>query len=452
MKPDLKKFVVSPSVVPADRESELHITSTDGIFRFYDDVTYEVQFIPQDESDVPLDAEMSLLGYNKARKTFSVQPHNGVLTVSYFFRGEQEWGIRIWTNDEGYSKHANPLYSHYRPYWDGLLHAPRAGVVLNVYSLCPDLYSRRALRGDLHVHTTISDGSESPATVCAAYRKAGRDFVAITDHNVFYASKDAEKQLAFMRNFQILKGEEVHNDYAGFYHMVNIGGQYSINELYLQHPEQVKQEMEELSGEVEVPEGLDAQEYIGRLWLYRAIKKSGGYAIHPHPYWNIGYYHTSTAMSKAMMKNGLCDAFEVIGGCTPKQNNQQLALYQDLLAEGVSLPIVGSTDSHSVLDNSHVLRSTMVFAEGDDILSAIADKYSVAIESLPGEAVRVYGSLRLVMYTHFLLENYLPLHDELCEISGTLAMQYVSGATEVKTMIEQTEDRISALEKSFFGR
>lgn len=37
-------------------------------------------------------------------------------------------------------------------------------------------------RGNLHTHTTNSDGALSPADVAASYRAAGYDFLAITDH------------------------------------------------------------------------------------------------------------------------------------------------------------------------------------------------------------------------------------------------------------------------------
>src|SRR5688572_19804480 len=38
-------------------------------------------------------------------------------------------------------------------------------------------------RGQLHAHTTNSDGRQSPAAVMAAYRDHGYHFAAITDHN-----------------------------------------------------------------------------------------------------------------------------------------------------------------------------------------------------------------------------------------------------------------------------
>jgi hypothetical protein len=40
----------------------------------------------------------------------------------------------------------------------------------------------RFYRGNLHTHSTNSDGALSPAEVVAAYRREGYDFVAITDH------------------------------------------------------------------------------------------------------------------------------------------------------------------------------------------------------------------------------------------------------------------------------
>lgn len=39
------------------------------------------------------------------------------------------------------------------------------------------------LRGNLHTHTTISDGSRPPEQVIAAYEQLGYDFLALTDHD-----------------------------------------------------------------------------------------------------------------------------------------------------------------------------------------------------------------------------------------------------------------------------
>ena len=62
---NLKKFKVTPAVVMADAESVITIESLEGNFKFYDDIIYEVSYFAQDESDVPIDEELTLLGYNK---------------------------------------------------------------------------------------------------------------------------------------------------------------------------------------------------------------------------------------------------------------------------------------------------------------------------------------------------------------------------------------------------
>ena len=40
----------------------------------------------------------------------------------------------------------------------------------------------RFFKGNLHTHSTRSDGARDPESVCAAYREAGYDFLALTDH------------------------------------------------------------------------------------------------------------------------------------------------------------------------------------------------------------------------------------------------------------------------------
>ena len=442
-------FRVFPSVVEADKVSEITVTSHDGPFRFYDDITYDVQFIPLDESDVPQDECISLMGHNKFRETYHVKPENGEIRLSHTFSGEQEWRIHISTKE--YKKYQPAIYDGYKSHWGALIAYPERGIDVRVYSLYPDLYERRALQGDLHVHTIHSDGSESPELVAASYRKAGRDFIAITDHNVYNASAEAKEKLSFIKNFTLLHGEEVHNGYLGLFHMVNIGGSYSVNDIYLSDPERVEREVAELEGEVEVPRGLDKREYLNRVWLYREIKKSGGYAIYPHPYWYIGYYHTSTAMSRAIIRNGLCDAYEVMGGNPAKNNNLQLSLWTDMLSEGCKIPIVGSTDSHSSLHGGHLTQSTVAFVKNGDIIGSIADGYSVAIESGKNEPVKVYGSLRLVTYTHFLLENYFPVHNELCSVSGIHITELLDGDKDAISLVEKAEKKIENFEKAFFG-
>ena len=42
----------------------------------------------------------------------------------------------------------------------------------------------RFWRGNLHTHSTLSDGALDPAEVCRRYKEQGYDFIALTDHFV----------------------------------------------------------------------------------------------------------------------------------------------------------------------------------------------------------------------------------------------------------------------------
>lgn len=455
MKPEIQQFCIEPSVLLADSESEIAIRALDGRMMFFDDVTYDVQIIPTEESDVPSDEAMTLFGPDNNRVTYQIKPQNGVLRLKHFFAGEQQWTIHISTKE--YESHLDKaLFDGWAPHWNTIRKQGERGVNLSVYSVQKDLYTKRVLRGDLHTHTNYTDAEDSPALVAGEYRRAGYDFVAITDHNLYNIGRYAREKFGFKTDFQILTAEEVHNGYNGQLHVLNIGGRQSINELYLKQPETVAAEIEQLKSETDIPEGVDEREYLHRLWVYRAIKKTGGLVIFPHPYWFVKKtrWHISPRMAEVIMKNGLCDAFEIIGGGTRENNNMQVALYCEMLSQGVRLPVVGSTDCHSVLspDYPFAAASTFVFTETGDIQQAVAQGLCVAAEHPYDEPIRLYGPYRLVRYARFLADYYFPLHSSLCACSGKLIVDYIHGDDSLKPLIEALEKRVRQHEKGFFGR
>ena len=452
---EIYNFTVSPSVIKADTESTVIIESQSGTFRFFDGMEYDVIFIPTEKSDVPSDEEMSLSGWDKNRVVHNFKAKDGKLTLTHKFLGEQEWRIKISSTEERYDQYENDNNIAFsRGRWKYIA-AVKKGITLSVYSLYPDLYERNVKKCDFHIHTNFSDGTETPERTAANYRKKGFDIISITDHNIYNASAEVEKKLDFMHNFKLIPGEEVHNGYARQLHIVNVGSKYSVNDIFLDEPERVKAEVEALKGEVEVPEGVDEREYLYRVWTYREIKKSGGYAIYPHPFWTWkGHYHVETDMSEAVMKNGLCDAFELLGGCSVKENNLQVALYYSLQKDSLKMPIVGSSDSHTTMPGAQWFDedSTVLFEKDGDTIGAIDGGYSVAVESVQGEEIRVFGDFRMMKYTHFLIENYFARRAEICNASGIFVERYLLGDTGCRNIICACEDRIKKFENEFFGR
>ena len=86
----------------------------------------------------------------------------------------------------------------------------------------PELIQLEDIRGDLHMHTTATDGRNSITEMAVAARKVGYEYVAITDHSKALAmtggldekalarqNKEIEKVSSKLKKIKILKGIEV---------------------------------------------------------------------------------------------------------------------------------------------------------------------------------------------------------------------------------------------------
>jgi hypothetical protein len=70
----------------------------------------------------------------------------------------------------------------------------------------------RFYRGNLHTHSTLSDGILSPAEVCRRYQAEGYDFIALTDHMIGIYDYPIADTLSFRTDtFTTLLGAELHS-------------------------------------------------------------------------------------------------------------------------------------------------------------------------------------------------------------------------------------------------
>lgn len=69
----------------------------------------------------------------------------------------------------------------------------------------------RFWKGNIHTHSTLSDGLREPEAVCATYREAGYDFLALTDHFLpKYGFPLADTRPFRSPGFTTLLGAELH--------------------------------------------------------------------------------------------------------------------------------------------------------------------------------------------------------------------------------------------------
>ena len=85
----------------------------------------------------------------------------------------------------------------------------------------------RLLRGNLHCHSTRSDGELSPERVCAFYREAGHDFVCVSDHfQERYGFPITDTTAWRAEGFTTLPGAELHSgriESGEIWHILAVG-------------------------------------------------------------------------------------------------------------------------------------------------------------------------------------------------------------------------------------
>lgn len=298
MLPPPRNYAIYPPVVPSDTPVEMTVVPTERSFMLFDGETYTLTAIP-----VNGDEDYYHAPHNHT--VFTAVAAEGVLRFTYTFPEEQEHVILLARGEE---KHMAEL---------------------SVYSL------RRA-----------------PAALVGHYREQGYDFFALTDHNRFYPGSEIDDAYAGVKmGLTRVRGEEVHA-IDSVIHIVHVGGRESVADRYVHDGEGFAREAAEYEARVpaEIPE-IYRGRYARAMWATDRIHEAGGIAIFPHPYWRPGKsraFNVRDELAILLLKSGMFDAYELVGGMGQEGVNRSIALWADLRAEGVSIPVVGSSDVHGL--------------------------------------------------------------------------------------------------------
>lgn len=428
MLPTPRKFYAFPSVVPADCESEITILASERIAMFRDGAEYTLLVRP-------VNGDVSYRF--PTQTTYTLVARDGALRFSHHFEGEQEHVMILMEGEKEKQRMA-------------------------IYSLREDLYGKRPLKGDLHSHSYRSDGTRDPAAQFGYYREQGYDFVALTDHNRAYPGEEIDVAFdgvdtGLCRVF----GEEVHAPISPV-HIVHVGGKDSVALQYVLNREKYEKDWRCYLDKVpsHVPARY-AERYAQAQWSVDEIHRVGGIAIFPHPYWRPAAsdcYNVCDELSMLLLESGMFDAYEVIGGMSVVGCNMSVALWGEVRAKGVTIPVVGSSDAHNVENDQHFPHKfTICFAEShtnDSICEAIRKGLCVAVEASGNgydRQYRCYGSLRLVEYAQFLLQYYFPKAQNLAEGVGTAMRLYAMEQADA-SLIEAGQAQCARFADRFFGR
>src|SRR5690606_9597775 len=164
----------------------------------------------------------------------------------------------------------------------------------------------RFWRGNLHTHSTLSDGHLPPEQVCALYRNMGYDFLALTDHFLsIYRFPLADTRAFRTDDFTTIIGAELHageTELGRLWHILAVGLPLDF-----------------------VAPGADES---GPEIAARALK-AGAFVAAAHPYW----YKLTEA---DVLSLGPVHAIEVYNGTSEDHNDMADSWYmlENLLERG----------------------------------------------------------------------------------------------------------------------
>ena len=165
-------------------------------------------------------------------------------------------------------------------------------------------------RGNLHTHTTVSDGRKTPEECIAAYKAEGYDFLALTDHRKFADYSDVTELL------MIPAAEYDLNDFDNnreAFHIVGLG----------------------------ISENVTTRNDLPPQVLIDGIREKGGLAVLAHPGWSL------IAHASAQELTGY-EAIEIYNGVSEFYSGR--GYYGDfvdtLASKGRVYPLLATDDDH----------------------------------------------------------------------------------------------------------
>ena len=442
MKQFSRDFRITPSVVPADRESTITMHPQSENARFIPGKTYTV-YIREVETACAHYGDFPAVIHKCVAK------EDGSISFTHLFHGEQKHAVTVQRPED--ERHGMHYAINHRVRYDADMNYQ-----FYLYSLAPDLYGYRTLRGELHCHTWESDGRQDAARTVGNYRAWGHDFLAITDHYIHFASEKAMRLFSDAPlDMTLLLGEEVHLPTERI-HAVHIGGNASINADWRARPDEIRAEVAKIMENLVVDEGVSLEDYAWRIWIARRAKDFGGLSLLTHPHWVWNYtYFMADATTKQLLRENIHDAMEFNDSSTL---DSTVALWADMRAQGLNIPIVGVSDGHNNDSASGMPGGahTVVVAKSrsyEDIAAAIRAGNCVAVDCTSGRP-RIYGNSRMVKFVEFAMEAFYPMYEELCRPQGLLLADWsIHGGSDAESveLLRAHNARSERYAKEFFG-
>lgn len=338
---------------------------------------------------------------------------------------------------------------------------------LGLFVQSAELAGLRPYLGELHCHSTGSDGTQEPAYVPIRGRSYGLDFLALTDHRNFGSAVAMKERIgaSLGRRMVLMTGEEMHPEiddispeegeglHCHYYHYVAIGQSESVRDLYLADPAAREQEVAAIMAEVEdrgPVADLDLRGYAEGVWKVRTARRLGATTIFCHPYWGGKPINLDLASIEQSLHDQ--EAHAVEAHSSADRSSYMANRLIELAGEGIRWPLVGVSDGHNWGAATEFTFCTLVLAEEqteEAILSAVRNGRSVACRL--GQPDQFLGPFDLIGMATFYCNTIVPLKRRYTALQAELAFSRLRGGTFDQGVIDGLDGELAQLESRLWA-
>lgn len=215
-----------------------------------------------------------------------------------------------------------------------------------VYELIPE--SGQFYKVNLHAHTNISDGEQTPEQVKEIYKSMGYSAVAFTDHEVLVDHKDlCDGEFIALHGYEVaIKADESRSTglFMPVYHFNFVAKKQDnlVMPMFYKNNKSFPGNCREWAKNAKYDGTIDHTAYYNKAWLERFLKnaKEHGFLIsYNHPQWSL------QSVADIVSLDSL-HAIEAINGGTAVFNDNTSIHFEQLLRMGKNIVPNGGDDNH----------------------------------------------------------------------------------------------------------
>lgn len=267
---------------------------------------------------------------------------------------------------------------------------------------------------NMHSHTNISDGNQTPEEIKEYYKNAGYSAVCFTDHEVLIQHKDlCDDNFIALHGYEVAIKKDITQKTAIFqpvYHFNMIAKSQDTTKMpkfFKNNPSFPGNALEWVNKYANYDETIETTIY-DKDWInkYLAAVKAGGYLInYNHPQWSLQDKDDFVGLKNL-------HSIEIInGGCAPLNDNTSIH-YEQMIRNGMKVFVTGGDDNHSIADNfkawtmikapeltydaliSAYEKGYCYASDGPEILSLILEDNKIKIKTSPAVYIRLFSEGR----------------------------------------------------------